>query len=305
MFTCENCHRPFKAQSSLLRHISHRETCKAQYGQERLEDFKKASRLISKRKWRKSHSAESKSKYKRDKESGSGKKAKQCYVTVNRKRTLQGKSLTLLYNIIYFEAEEEIVEKLQQPAYDAVFDFAYDTAIDRTMNSEDYIEIFYSNDNGFYYVENGLWERGIKEGIDIGLELEKAFDILFNRFLKDIINKAMDTWISKRTFEIYQKCWRQGERRVFSNFFEDFKKNIFVTFKSEAIDFAFSEFDEMNMNCSDIEEELDRIYRVKIDQLVEESSKNSDFSRDVYKTVYDMMYRQAIMWVKLNKPFTD
>ena len=151
---------------------------------------------------------------------------------------------------------------------------------------------------------NYFGDEGIREDVDIGLELEKAFDTSFDRLLKSEINKSMDNWVSARRFDIYQKCWHQGERRVFSNFFEEFKNDLYVTLSSKAIDLAFSELDG-NIEYSDIEWELDRTFKVQLKQLVEESSENSNLSRNVFKTVYDMMYKQAIMWVKLNKPFTD
>ena len=297
MFTCENCHQPFKAQSSLLRHISHKERCKAHYGEERLDDVKKASRLVSKRKWFKTHSAEEKSKCRKNKELG--KEPKKRYIKSDvGKSTPEGKLFTVFYENVYYEAIGKIVEdKLQDAAYDAIYNFAWDSAIDLTMKSDDYVKTFEANIN--YFVD-----EGIREDVDIGLELEKAFDTSFDRLLKSEINKSMDNWISARRFDIYQKCWHQGERRVFSNFFEEFKNDLYATLSSKAIDLAFSELDG-NVEYSDIEWELDRTYRVQLKQLVEESSENSNLSRIVFKTVYDMMYRQAVMWVKLNKPFTD
>ena len=297
MFTCENCHRPFKAESSLLRHISHRETCKDYYGKERLDDVKKASNLISKRKWKKAHSSELKSKYKKDEKLA--KKTTKRYVKSDvGKSTPAGKSFTVFYENVYYEAIGKIEEdKLQGAAYDAVYNFAWDSAIDLTMKSDDYVKTFEANIN--YKVD-----EGIREDVDIGLELEKAFDTSFDRLFESEINKSMDNWVSARRFDIYQKCWHQGERRVFSNFFEEFKNDLYITLSSKAIDLAFSALDD-NIEYSDIDWELDRTYRVELKQLVEESSENSNFSRIVFKSIYDMMYKQAIMWVKLNKPFTD
>ena len=162
MFTCENCHQPFKAQSSLLRHISHKERCKAHYGEERLDDVKKASRLISKRKWFKTHSAEEKSKYRKNKELG--KEPKKRYVKSDvGKSTPEGKSFTVFYENVYYEAIGKIVEdKLQDAAYDAIYNSAWDSAIDLTMKSDDYVKTFEANIN--YFVD-----EGIREDVDIGL----------------------------------------------------------------------------------------------------------------------------------------
>ena len=177
MFTCENCHRPFKAESSLLRHISHRETCKDYYGKERLDDVKKASNLISKRKWKKAHSSELKSKYKKDEKLA--KKTTKRYVKSDvGKSTPAGKSFTVFYENVYYEAIGKIEEdKLQGAAYDAVYNFAWDSAIDLTMKSDDYVKTFEANIN--YKVD-----EGIREDVDIGLELEKAFDTSFDRLFE-------------------------------------------------------------------------------------------------------------------------
>ena len=298
MFTCENCHQPFKAQSSLLRHISHKERCKDHYGKERLDDVKKASNLILKRKWKKAHSAELKSKQSKYRKELAKAPTKRYIKSDVGKSTPEGKSFTVFYENVYYEAISKIEEeKWQDLAYDAVYNFAWGSAVDFTMTSDDYVKIFEANIN--YFVD-----EGIREDVDIGLELEKAFDTSFDRLLKSEINKSMDNWVSARRFDIYQKCWHQGERRVFSNFFEEFKNDLYVTLSSKAIDLAFSELDG-NIEYSDIEWDLDRTFKVQLKQLVEESSENSNLSRIVFKTVYDMMYRQAVMWIKLNKPFTD
>ena len=298
MFTCENCHRPFKEQSSLLRHVSHRESCKSYYGSEKLEDVKKASRLVSKRKWIKAHSAEVKSKRKKDKESG--KEPRKGYVKSDvGKDTPAGKMFVRFYENVYHEALEKIVDdKLQEAAYDAIYNSAWDSAIDLTMKSDDYVKYFEANIN--YFVD-----EGIRDDVDIEAELDKAFETSFDRLLKSEINKKMESWISSRRFDIYQKCAKQGERTVFSNYFEEFKNDIFTNLSAEAMDLAFSALDEQSDSEATIEWELDKTYREQMRTLVDECSEKSDFSRKIFKIVYNMMYRKAIMWIKLNKLFTD
>lgn len=298
MFTCENCLQPFKAQSSLLRHISHKESCKDHYGQERLHDVRKASRLISKRKWMKSHYSKAKSKNRKDKESIKEPKPRlPRYCDSDRKRTEAGKLFTDFYKNIYYEALIEIEEEKLDGlvAYDAVYEKAYDNAVDLTMDSDDYMKTFDTNVSF-----NSSLEEGMKEGVDIDLEIEKAFEISFDRMFKSEINQLMDKWISARNFDIYDKCYKQGERTAFSNYFEDFESIHLVPLKSKARESA-----GIDRNTEYIERLQEINYKGKLGVLVEEFSRSSDFSRIVYKTVYDMIYRKVIMWIRLNKVITD
>merc|ERR1712062_875700 len=55
MFSSEFCHEKYNQESSLLRHITHKKVCCNFYGEERVSQMKRQSRLLSKRKWHRNH----------------------------------------------------------------------------------------------------------------------------------------------------------------------------------------------------------------------------------------------------------
>jgi len=251
----------------------------------------------------KAHSTEAKSKYLKDKESRKAPKNKYVKSGVG-KATHAGKHLTKLYYNVYTEALNTVRrEKLVDTSYDAIYNSAFDSAVDLTMSSNDYQNIFMQNNGHHEAYDDDL---NIRKDIDIAAELEKAFETAFDKYLKSEISKQMDEWLGDKRYEIYKTCAEQGERRVFSNYFEEFKKDIFGNLSSKAIDLAFSDLDENSeYSETEVEWELNRNYNAKLEELVNEYSEKSEFSRKIYEIVYDMINRKAIMWIKLNKPFTD
>ena len=55
---CEGCKDKFNEKSALLRHISHRKSCKTHYGEIRFKQMRTEGKLVAKRKWWQNHAKE-------------------------------------------------------------------------------------------------------------------------------------------------------------------------------------------------------------------------------------------------------
>ena len=137
---CEGCKDEFKEKSSLLRHVSHRKSCKAHYGPMRLMQMRYQGQLVAKRKWWTNHGQE-----KTKSDSANTKKAakevrKQNYVSqYERRNSEKGKAFTKFYYYVYTERKAAALKELEEFAYDKFYSDAEEEAIDLTFETDDWV----------------------------------------------------------------------------------------------------------------------------------------------------------------------
>ena len=185
---CEGCKDKFNEKSALLRHVSHRKSCKTHYGEIRFKQMRTEGKLVAKRKWWQNHAKEKiKSDFPKTKKSPKVLK-KQNYVPQYIRKTEEGETFTKFYNYVYIERKEAALKELQDFAYDKSYETAEDKAIDLTFETNDWLKIFNENAGPRY-----SWvEMEYDEDYPFDEEFEPAFEKAFEKYLEKEIHKGMD-----------------------------------------------------------------------------------------------------------------
>ena len=147
--TCEGCNDEFKEKSALLRHVSHRKSCKDYYGEKRFNQMKTEGKLVAKRKWWNNHAQEkiiAREKLKSDPSKTKTAPKKQKYISqYERRNSVKGKAFTKFYFNVYFERKVVALKDLEDFAYNKCYDDAEEKAIDLTFETNDWLKIFNEN----------------------------------------------------------------------------------------------------------------------------------------------------------------
>ena len=274
---CEGCKDKFNEKSALLRHVSHRKSCKTHYGEIRFKQMRTEGKLVAKRKWWQNHAKEKiKSDFPKTKKSPKVLK-KQNYVPQYIRKTEEGEAFTKFFNYVYIERKEAALKELQDFAYDKCYETAEDKAIDLTFETNDWLKIFNENAGpGYSWVVNkGLRELEYDEDYPFDEEFEPAFEKAFEKYLEKEIHKGMDRWLDKVDIQIYLKCKKQGENTAFTHFYEEFCSHLYTKIRDEAVDKVFDSIEEEEAMW---EEKLDQTYVIIFDDLLEEASVSSDLA---------------------------
>ena len=220
MFSCDFCHEKYDQESSLLRHITHKKVCCNFYGEDRVSQMKRQSRLLSKRKWHRNHPES------RSSEKTVLKKAKQkkTYIPVHIIKSDEGQAFSKFYELIYHECESNFInDVLCDKAYDAVYDVVYNKAMDMALKSDDYIKAV----------------DDLKEDDQVEQILNTHLDQNFHAQ----IDQEIDEWIKTKQLEMYEKCYKRIEKQCFSLHFQDFCDNDYAKFQTNNIDMEKTELE--------------------------------------------------------------
>ena len=276
--TCEGCKDEFNEKSGLLRHISHRKSCKTHYGEIRFKQMRTEGKLVAKRKWWQNYAKEKiKSDLPKTKKTSKVIK-KQNYVSqYERRHTEEGKAFSKFYVYCYIERKEAALNELQDFAYDKSYKTAEDKAIDLTFETNDWLKIFNENAGpGCSWVEkSGLQELEYDEDYPFDEEFEPAFEKAFDKYLEKEIHKGMDRWLDKVDTQIHVKCKKQGENTAFTHFYEEFCSHLYTKIQDEALDKVFDGIEEEEAMS---EEKLDQTYVIIFDDLLNDASEASVLS---------------------------
>ena len=301
IFNCKHCKKPFLDESSLLRHVSHKASCKEHYGEE-LDWMKQEARLQSKRKYNHKPSTVQNEvkRYQHEKE-----KRKIAAKERYRKTKLPNpfgfktKAFKALYSFLYNLVEDEVTqEKLVEIGFDTVFNTAYDQSVDPAMSQ---------------------WEETLKENIgncndseienkyDINAEIERAHEETFKANLKKNIAKLNDAWIKTQQWNLHVSCERKAQRRT-RNFYQDFCKDVYPTMVDDAMDFAFTktvkELDEYSLDDFSFERDLNASFRSALlcREDVSYTVIDSDLCKKMKKVFKDLMLKDIRLSSKNNFP---
>ena len=289
---CEGCKDEFKEKSSLLRHVSHRKSCKAHYGPMRLMQMRYQGKLVAKRKWWTNHGQE-----KTKSDSANTKKAakevrKQNYVSqYERRNSEKGKAFTKFYYYVYTERKAAALKELEEFAYDKFYSDAEEEAIDLTFETDDWVTIFNKNAGpGYSWVNKNEWLRELEydEDYPFDEEFEPAFRKVFDKHLEKEILERIDNWLYTVDNQIYDKCKKQGENTAFAHFYEEFCSNLYNTIQTETLDKVFDFFEEDEIS----EHKLDQNYSRIFNELLEDASVSSELANKVSKKLNPKIQKQ-------------
>ena len=133
---CTQCKRSFKDLSHFIRHVTHSKACKAAYDPRTIEDFKKTSRKISKKKWyhyqaHGSHSTDFKEERKKRRENDK----KVYYMPNNIKHSLCGRAFERVFQSIFNKCLDDAKLMIEKQCPEQKLDEeAFDDAMDWTMD---------------------------------------------------------------------------------------------------------------------------------------------------------------------------
>ena len=189
--TCEGCKDEFRDKSALLRHVSHRKSCKEHYGAMRLMQMRYQGKLVAKRKWWKNHGPKKtksdSTKTKKAAKCTSKEVMKQKYVSQDERRnTEKGKAFTKFYFYVYFERKVAALKQLEEFAYDKFYKDAEEEAIDLTFETDDWVTAFNENAGpGYSWVNKNEWLRELEydEDYPFDEEFEPAFKKVFDKLM--------------------------------------------------------------------------------------------------------------------------
>ena len=269
-YSCKLCYQPFETKSSLLRHISHKKICREHYGEAKFEDMRRNSRLASKSNWNKKQTAKEAKRYQTEKEKCKI-DSKRRYVSAGlRKGYPDGEAFSTVYKQLFEACHENIGEdKLFDRSFDVVHDTVYAQSVDHIMKSTDYQEIF---------VENTMDLELEETDDEIANEIEKAMKEAFENYSEIQLNKSANDWTHKKENEVFYRCFERGERRAFSNHFEEFKATIYQDSVNNAMDEAFEKFDQ---NGDQVEQKIEK-YDDEYYRLVK-TSESKEFAKEIEK----------------------
>ena len=144
--TCECCGQEFEATSSLLRHVSHKESCKNFYGEDRILQMRWNGKRMAKNKWnqslrykRKQENKSSVAKLNRSDENNNGPYYPYIPERV-RQWTIEGVVFHKLFKKIYEDRKKEALEEFQDFAMSSVFKRCVDVTLDEVFNEENLID---------------------------------------------------------------------------------------------------------------------------------------------------------------------
>ena len=294
---CEGCKDEFRDKSALLRHVSHRKSCKEHYGAMRLMQMRYQGKLVAKRKWWKNNGPK-----KTKSDSTMTKKAAKCtskevmkqkYVSQDERRnTEKGKAFTKFYFYVYFERKVAALKQLEEFAYDKFYKDAEEEAIDLTFETDDWVTAFNENAGpGYSWVNKNEWLRELEydEDYPFDEEFEPAFKKVFDKYFEKEIVQRIDSWLDTVDNRIYSKCKKQGENTAFAHFYEEFCSNLYNKIQTGTLDKVFDLIEEDAIS----EHKLDQNYSRIFNDLLEDASVSSELADKLSKKLDPKIEKQV------------
>ena len=226
---CEYCGQEFGEISSLLRHVTHKESCENFYGEDRISKMRLDGRRTANKKWYKSNATKS-SDDKRIKRSEKINGPYSSYIPERiRQRTIEGVVFHKLFKAIYEKKKLEALEEFQEFSLGAVFQRCEDVTLDELFDEEYFLHVT-------KHLNITLFEKGARSGFfhyvyfdhftyeDFVIEnLEFKMESDFNRRLKKRRTEEEKRLIEYATLYLSRKCFKQCENIAFQHFFGKFR----------------------------------------------------------------------------------
>lgn len=244
-FSCESCDQEFKSDATLLRHVSHKKSCKDHYGELKLWEMRRSGKLLAGKKWKRANRPHDKIEYARNKCTAKDanllddrNEPKYSYVKEEvRKCTDAGVAFLKYFKIIYQKKKQGTLENLKDFARQKVYKNCVDFILDKIFNDEQTYTVAY-------------YAHG-----DLEKALEKAFEDRIERKITQDVNE----WIDYASIHL-STCQKQSENFAFNNYFGKFRSVIFPTLQDKVLDLVFNFADE-DMNKIEETDRKDRMDR--------------------------------------------
>ena len=242
LFQCKACLQEFETEASLLRHISHKEFCKDQYGHEKYEKMRHEARLSSKRKWRQSKLAEDKIDYQKNTYKNKPKGARNdhfySYVTVSTRQSFVGEAFFKVFQSIYEAKKSQILNNFEEEYLKPKFsDIVESEALDLTFTELYEYQRPFAKKSDIFVDDPELKKNQLDKLVENNLEaaLESAYRVHFTaRF-----NEATKDYTDKLKLLLTQNCSKQAENYAFCHFFGKFERTTYLTIEAKAMDTTF------------------------------------------------------------------
>ena len=326
MNTCDACGKPFKGESSLLSHISHKADCKEFYGDEKLKIMRRDAKLLSKRKY---NNTESMKKKQSDRYQAQKEKRKLSNKEKYAKRnSSEGKIFSQFFDLIYIDYENDLktnilLDRATEVVHESAYEKAMDFAMDFDMENIDYNErTDESADWARQYCM--LVEKKCKKSKmfhyqftdDIVSELiEEAMESSFNFHFKRLLPEFRDCVIKGIRQDFWYNSKQKAKNQCFKDFYEVFCKEMYSEVESKVIDKSFeiflNQFDEEDKEdktfasadwAMEVEYSLDRTYREVLREELHNESKTSDLALKMRKVVKDVLSeRTRLTFIELKR----
>ena len=291
-FKCEACLQEFAAQSSLLRHLSHKIICEDHYGFEKVDKMRFEAKMSSKRKWRQKKLAEDKLKYQKDKYEANAdgvpiKKPKEdgyySYVSEStRRKTFDGESFLKLFQSIYEEEKSKILSDLNEFLDEKFSATVKEDALDLTFTDSFQYEVAFNKQNPEIFED--FITSGEVEAL-VANNLEKAMETAFQVNCEKKLDDAKSEWINELKILFSKRCLKQTENFVFRNYFGKFQATTFLVIMEKALDETFNQkIDEIKEDdfekwwkygCDTFDEKLEWFLEEKCSDVLNELAKSS------------------------------
>ena len=237
VFACEYCGQEFEESSSLLRHISHKESCKNFYGEDRILKMRWNGKRMANKKWnqklrykRKQENKSSVASLKRSDENNNG--PYYPYIPeIVRQRTIEGVVFHKLFKAIYERKKLEALEEFQEFALSSVFNRCVDVILDELFGEEYFLDVakryinFYEKGAKGGYLEHTRWvylpHFTYEDFFIENFELEMEMD--FNHRVKKKKLEEEKKLIEYATLHLSRKCFKLCENTAFNHFFAKFR----------------------------------------------------------------------------------
>ena len=226
---CENCLKPFKTISSLLRHLSHAKECRNHYGPDFVEGLRIRSKKKTQENWRRANEANIKAK---------SEKAKIYYVPCKVRYSEVGRPFGRIFKRVFEPYMEEARENIKSHTK-KVFCFLSETKIgsllDKTFENQTIDEKWCVN------IERQL----LKESNDEFENEEKRLQAIFSK-LETFFQSEAESYASLSSY-----WWERARKRELLSeilphamnkaFLKLFDEESFKDMNEKAIDFALDE----------------------------------------------------------------
>ena len=186
---CEHCSRCFDNLSHFIRHVTHSKACKASYDPKLIEDYKRISRLRSRRKWYHEAAHGIRAQHYKEEREERRKRNKKVYYVPNRiKHSKCGRDFETVFKITYKKFEDDAKTQLKNQADEmrSLEDKAVDDALDKA----------------FEYSYDALFKAIIYKGLETEEDIfEEAFATMqrdFDKKLVEFIPKCKEEWSHKK-----------------------------------------------------------------------------------------------------------
>ena len=268
--SCEHCHRSFNNVSQFVMHISRSKACKDNFDPELLEDYKKISRKISKRKWycNMAHNPNNAKIFKEErKERMKNKEKKPYYVPNEIKNSVSGRALEKVFRTVYDKFMNEAKLKIEQQSHskDSLNKEAIDQALDSSFDEK-------------YLTDQLTWCNHSDEALVIKGNESEMLEALFKRMDKHfkenferLCIKVKEDWRDKKYYDVSFNFYHYALNRALLDCYGKSFKDLFENAIGNALDVVFLTLittEDYFNDDKDLEKQLESAYDMVLSEQV-------------------------------------